>query len=145
MTVFKKVSVASYVLALGVVIALVALIIGIVSCSGDGFWEDEMGGVIAFTVVGIVCAGVAVLSAVKFGEKPLVSVLVALTVLFFALATCFMIIGKMDVMGTVIFSDLEKGYKPAEDACYIGLASSIVYIVASLVAAAGAFFRLVRK
>ena len=81
----------------------------------------------------------------KFGEKPWVSAVVALTVLFFALATCFMIMGKMDVMGTVMFSDLEKGYKPAEDACYIGLASSIIYIVASVVAAIGAFFGLVRK
>lgn len=44
-----------------------------------------------------------------------------------------------------MFSDLEKGYKPAEDACYIGLASSIIYIVASVVAAIGAFFGLVRK
>ena len=145
MTIFKKVSVASYILAFGAVIALIALIVGIVSCSGEGFWEDEMGGVIAFTVLGIVCAAGAIALAVRFGERPFVSAVVALAVLFFALATCFMIIGKMDVMGTVIFSGLEKGYKPAEDACYIGLASSIVYIAASLVASAGAFFRLVRR
>ena len=128
MTIFKKVSVASYILAFGAVIALIALIVGI-----------------AFTVLGIVCAAGAIALAVRFGERPFVSAVVALAVLFFALATCFMIIGKMDVMGTVIFSDLEKGYKPAEDACYIGLASSIVYIAASLVASAGAFFRLVRR
>ena len=145
MAIIKKMSVASYALALSVVVALVALIVGIVSCSGDGFWVDEMGGVIAFTIVGIVCGAGAVALAVKFGDKPWVSAVVALTVLFFALATCFMIMGKMDVMGTVMFSDLEKGYKPAEDACYIGLASSIIYIVASVGAAIGAFFGLVRK
>lgn len=91
MAIIKKMSVASYALALSVVVALVALIVGIVSCSGDGFWVDEMGGVIAFTIVGIVCGAGAVALAVKFGEKPWVSAVVALTVLFFALATCFMI------------------------------------------------------
>ena len=35
MTIFKKVSVASYILAFGAVIALIALIVGIVSCSGE--------------------------------------------------------------------------------------------------------------
>ena len=115
------------------------------------FWL-EMFAVVAASISGVLVAREhkldlvgAVALAVKFGEKPWVSAVVALTVLFFALATCFMIMGKMDVMGTVMFSDLEKGYKPAEDACYIGLASSIIYIVASVVAAIGAFFGLVRK
>lgn len=35
--------------------------------------------------------------------------------------------------------------KPAEDACYIGLASSIIYIIASVFAAVGAFFNVVRN
>ena len=141
----KKLSVASYVLAASAVIALVALIVGVVSSSGEGFWTDEMGGVIAFTILAIVCAAAAILLSVKFGDNPLVSLVVLLVVLFLALSTCFMIMGKMDVMGTVMFSDLEKGFKPAEDACYIGLASSIIYIVASVVAAGGAFFKLARR
>lgn len=61
------------------------------------------------------------------------------------MAMRYIVLWGMTVVGMVMFSDLEKGYKPAEDACYIGLASSIIYIVASVVAAIGAFFGLVRK
>ncbi len=145
MNIFKKLSLASYILIFSAVIALIAMIIGIVSCSGEGFWEDEMGSVIAFTIIGLLLVAATVFCGVKFGDKYWLSVIMLLTVLFFALATCNMVIGKMDVMGTVVFSDLEKGFKPAEDACYIGLASSIVYIIASLIASIGTFFNVVRK
>lgn len=145
MGIFKKLSVASYVLTISALIAFIAMIIGIVSCSGEGFWEDEMGAVITLTVFGIVFIAASIFLGVKFGDKFWLGALMFLIVLFFALATCYMIIGKMDVMGTVVFSDLEKGYKPAEDACYIGLASSIIYIIASVFAAVGAFFNVVRN
>ena len=133
MGIFKKLSVASYVLTISALIAFIAMIIGIVSCSGEGFWEDEMGAVITLTVFGIVFVAASIFLGVKFGDK------------FWLGALMFLIVGKMDVMGTVVFSDLEKGFKPAEDACYIGLASSIIYIIASVFAAVGAFFNVVRN
>lgn len=145
MEIFKKLSLASYILVFSALIALIAMIVGIVSCSGEGFWEDEMGAVIALTIIGIVLVAATIFFGIKFGNKVWLSLIMLLIVLFFALATCNMIIGKMDVMGTVVFSDLEKGFKPAEDACYIGLASSIIYIVASLIAVIGTFFNVVRK
>ena len=145
MEIFKKLSMASYILVFSALIALIAMVVGIVSCSGEGFWEDEMGAVIALTIIGIVLVAATIFCGIKFGNKVWLSLIMLLIVLFFALATCNMIIGKMDVMGTVVFSDLEKGFKPAEDACYIGLASSIIYIVASLIAVIGTFFNVVRK
>ena len=146
MGIFKKLSIGSYVLALSVVLALIAMIVGIASSAKyEGFWEPTMGGVIAFTVIGIVFAAASIVLGVKFGEKFRTSALLVVTVLFFALAMCYMVMSIMDVMGTVVFSDLEKGFAPAEYACYVGLASSVIYIIATVFAAAGTFFRLVRK
>ena len=146
MGIFKKLSIGSYVLALGVVLALIAMIIGIASSTKyEGFWEPTMGGVIAFTILGIVFAAASIVLGVKFGEKFWTSALLVVTVLFFALAMCYMVMSIMDVMGTVVFSDLEKGFEPAEYACYVGLASSVIYIIATLVTAVGTFFRVVRK
>lgn len=146
MGIFKKLSIGSYVLALGVVLALIAMIIGITSSAKyEGFWEPTMGGVIAFTIFGIVFAAAAIALGVKFGDTFWTSAVLVIAVLFFALATCYMVMSKMDVMGTVVFSDLEKGFEPAEYACYVGLASSVIYIIATLVTAVGTFFRVVRK
>lgn len=146
MGIFKKLSIGSYVLALGVVLALIAMIIGITSSAKyEGFWEPTMGGVIAFTIFGIVFAAAAIALGVKFGDTFWTSAVLVIAVLFFALATCYMVMSIMDVMGTVVFSDLEKGFAPAEYACYVGLASSVIYIIATLVAVVGTFFRVVRK
>ena len=108
MGIFKKLSIGSYVLALGVVLALIAMIIGITSSAKyEGFWEPTMGGVIAFTIFGIVFAAAAIALGVKFGDTFWTSAVLVIAVLFFALATCYMVMSKMNVMGTVVFSDLE--------------------------------------
>lgn len=141
----KKLSMGSYVLIGGVLLAVVALIIGGVSCAGEGFGMKEMPLIITLTIIAVIAAVGAVFLAAKFGDKPWVSVLIVVSVLLIGLSMYNMLMGKTDVMGTVIFSDLEKGYKPAEDACYIGLASIIIYIVSAFVAAISAFFSLVKK
>lgn len=146
MGIFKKLSIGSYVLVLGALLALIAMIIGIASGARyEGFWEPTMGGVIAFTILGLVFTAGAIVLGVKFGERYWISAIELIAVLFFALATCYMVMSIMDVMGTVVFSDLEKGFAPAEYACYVGLASSVIYIIATLVAVVGTFFRVVRK
>lgn len=141
----KKFSIGSYVLVAAAVLGLVALIVGGVSCAGEGFGMDEMPAIVIFTIFAILLTAAAVVLSAKYGEKSWIAAMVFVVVLFLALGMYFMLMGKTDVMGTVMFSDLEKGYKPAEDACYIGLTSVVIYIVATLFAVVGAFFSLVKK
>ena len=142
---FKKLSFASYILIGSAALALAALIIGGVSSAGEGFGMDEMPIIIVFTLLAVLLIGGTVFTSAKFGEKPWISALVIAAVLFIALSMFNMLMGKTDVMGTVMFSDLEKGYKPAEDACYIGLASIVIYIISALTAAVCAFFKLSKE
>ncbi|HHW90126.1 MAG TPA: hypothetical protein GX745_04400 [Clostridiales bacterium] len=53
-----------------------------------------------------------------------------------------MIMGKSDLMGTIWFSELERGYKPAEDALAIGVAGIIIYFISAIMASVSAFLKL---
>lgn len=144
MNFIKKMTFSTYLLIASGLLALVALIVGAVSCAGEGFGMDEMPAVITFTIFALALTAATVFIAVRYGESPWVTALVIAVVLFVSLSMYFMLVGKTDVMGTVMFSDLEKGYKPAEDACYIGLASIIIYIISAFAGAVSTFFRLAK-
>lgn len=138
----KKLSVPGYFLFAGAALSLVALIVAIISCTGEGFGMEELPIVALLTVAALaLCAGVTFVAGSK-GDNVLVSVMVFAMVVALTFCVYFMIMGKSDVFGTVLFSDLEKGYAPAEQACWLGVVSIVMYMVASVATAVGAFFKL---
>ncbi len=140
----KKVSPAAYVFAAGSVISLIAMIIAAVSCSGEGFGMKQLPLVIVLSVAAVILGVAIVFVSGKFGDGILSTVLVVAMTLVTVFCVYAMIMGKSDVFGTVLFSDLEKGYAPAERACNLGIASIIVYLIAAVVTAAGGFFKLAK-
>lgn len=140
----KKVSPAAYVFAGGAVISLVAMIIAAVSCSGEGFGMKELPLVIVLSIAAVILGAAIVFVSGKFGDGILSTVLVVAMTLVTVFCVYAMIMGKSDVFGTVLFSDLEKGYAPAERACNLGIASIVVYLIAAVVTAAGGFFKLAK-
>lgn len=138
----KKLSIGSYLLLAGALAAVVALIVIIVSCSPNAFdfWFVQMPWVIVLILVALVAIAGVIFFAIKKGDGiiPTVLALVAVMALVFALIQT--IEGKQDVLGTVMFSDLEKGYAPAETACYGGFTGMIIEIVSAVVVMASLFF-----
>ena len=135
----KKMTIGGYMLLAGAVIALVALIVIIISNSPNSFdfWFVQTPWVILLILAAVACIGGALFFALKKGDGiiPTVLVIAAVMALVFAL-----IEGKQDVLGTVMFSDLEKGYAPAETACYGGFTGMIIEIVSAVVVMASLFF-----
>ena len=145
----KKISIGGYIAIAGGVLGLVAMIIALVSCSPEGFAIVQIPMIIIFSLLALILlVGAVVLSAWKgdgllWNGLTTVMVLGAVVLLTFTLFN--MIDGKQDVLGTVMFSDLEKGFAPAEFACYVGFASMIVYLVSIVVTLVGSFLRLAKK
>ncbi len=145
MTFFKKLSVASYILIGAAVLSIIALIVSIVSCSGEGFAIKQMPMIITFTILSVLLIGAIIYIIGKYGDNFWVSLLILATVIVLTLCFYLMIMGKSDLMGTIWFSELERGYKPAEDALAIGVAGIIIYFISAIMASVSAFFSLAKK
>lgn len=141
----QKVSIPAYSFILSAVISLVALIVAAVSSSGEGFGMTEFPLLVVLTIVNIILGVAIPVVSRRMGDNLIVTVMAVVMVVFTILCVCLMFLGKMQVFGTVLFSDLEKGYAPAEQACWLGVASIVIYLVATLVAAVGSFFRSTTK
>lgn len=135
----KKMSAMAYLFPVSAVAAVVALAVAVFSCSGEGFAMEEMPLIVVLSVAAVILNLAVIIVGAKTNDGILTAMCIWAVILCLAACICAMVIGKSDVFGTVIFSDLEKGYLPAEQACYYGVASIIVYIVAALSAAVGSF------
>lgn len=142
---FKNTSIPAYVTAGSAILSLIAMIIAAVSCSAEGLGMAELPGVIVLSIVSLLLAAGIMYMSYKSSDNLIITLLVVAMVLVGMFCVYFMIFGKMQVFGTVIFSDLEKGYAPAEQACYLGMASIIIYLISTIVTAGCAFFPLARK
>lgn len=141
----KKTSIAAYLIAGSAIISLVAMIIAAVSSSEEGLGMVELPGVIVLSIASLLLAAGIVYLSYKKGDNFIITILVLAMVFAGVFCIYCMIFGKMQVFGTVIFSDLEKGYAPAERACWLGVTSIVMYIVATLVTVVSAFLKFSTK
>lgn len=139
----KKLSTASYLHLISAVLALAAMVVAIVSCTQIPMPVLPL--VIVLTVAAIALTLGTVVIANKKGDGLLPSILMVLSVAAIAFAIYQMVMGKSDVFGTIIFSDLEKGYMPAEHATWTGVASIVVYIASAVASIVASFFKVEKK
>lgn len=141
----KNVSAPAYLICISAVVALVGLIVAVMSCSDEGFGMAQMPLIAGLTVLAIALAVGTLYFAGKDGDGIITSIAIFAMVIALTFCIYALVLGKSDVFGTVIFSDLEKGYAPAERASYLGIVSIVIYIAATLISAIGAFFKLSKK
>ncbi|MBP5154624.1 MAG: hypothetical protein ILP12_06430 [Lachnospiraceae bacterium] len=143
--ILNKISKPAWLIPAGAAISVLALIIALISTVDEGFGMAETPWIVLLTLAAVLlCGGILFLIAQK-GEGFLPSLLVFLMVIALTFAVYLLVMGKSGVFGTVLFSDLEKGYAPAERACWLGVAAIVLEMIAALVTAAAAFFRLEKK
>lgn len=143
--IIKKVSIGGYIALVAAIIAIAGLITALVSCSPSGFMIVQMPLIVWFTIFTIILiVGSIVYSALR--KEDIISSIALIGAGLLLMFILFNLIdGKNDVLGTVLFSDLEKGFAPAETACYVGVASMVIYIVSILTLIIGSFFRITKK
>lgn len=145
MTFLKKLTIGSYVLIFAAILAVIGFIVGLISGSSLEFPIGEMPIIVALTILSILLIGGAIFVSVKYGDKILVSVILIAAVVLLGMCFYYMFLSKNVLMGGIWFSDLDKGYKVAEDALYYGVVSMVFYLLAAFAVGAGAFFRLDKK
>ncbi len=138
-------SIGSYILAGGCVLALVGLITTLISIAPAGFAFASLPQVIIFSVLAMIAIGGALFLSLTKGDSPIVSVLIIGAVVLLAFAIFNLIDGKQDVLGTVMFSELERDFAPAVFACYWGVAGIIIFMLATLATSVSAFMGLSKE
>jgi len=138
----KKVSIPAYLFVASAVISFVAMIIAAVSSSDEGFGMPEFPAIVVLTIACIILSLAIVFLSGKYGDSFITTILAVAMVICSTFCVYAMVFGKMQVFGTVLFSDLEKGYAPAERACSLGIASIVIYLIGALTAVVGGFFKL---
>ena len=141
----KNVSVPAYLFPIAAVASVIALIVAFVSCTGEGFGMASLPLVAALTMIAVLLGFGTVYFTARKGDKILSTACAFLMVVSLSFCVYLMIYGKADVFGTVLFSDLEKGYAPAERASNLGLASIVIYLISLLLIMVASFFRLNKK
>lgn len=138
---------AFYILCGAALLTIVALVFGAVSCSAPGYYFDEFNMVIFLSLVVVVITAAAVCIPIFFKEKKGYNWMMILqTILFIgsiALSIyCIMIMfhGKLQLMGNLWFSELERGKAIPEFALNMGVVSMIFFLLASVALAVGSFF-----
>ena len=141
----KCLTIPAYLFPIGAIASIIALIVAFASCTGEGFGMASLPLVAALTVATALFGfGVLFFSATQ-GDKLISTACAFMMVVTLSACVYLMIYGKADVFGTVLFSDLEKGYAPAERASNLGLASIVIYLISLLTIMIASFFRLDRK
>lgn len=142
---FKKLSIPAYLLPVSAVVSLVAMIILFASNADPNYVMVGSTLVVVLSVLSIILFAAAFFLSGKIGDGRITAIVLLAAVIVTALCVYFTFGGKTDVFGSVIFSSLEKGYPPAERACWLGIASIVMYVVATLIGAVAGFFTLSKK
>ena len=141
----KKLSFGGYLLAIATVMTLASFIVAIVSNGFSGYDMGNFGTTVLLSLVAIALGVASIALPLFLGDKKIFSVLQVLMIIVLSFLVWSMIYGKMDVFGTVLFSDLEKGYPPAEAANLTGIIAIVMYLVSSLLTIVANFFSVMKK
>ncbi|MBO4990157.1 MAG: hypothetical protein J6D37_07485 [Clostridia bacterium] len=141
----KKLSIGGYVLAFATIMTLASFIVAIISNGYSGYDMGNFSTTVLLSIAAIILGVASIGLPLVLGDKKIYSVLQVLMIIVLSFLIWSMVYGKMDVFGTVLFSDLEKGYPPAEAANLTGIIAIVMYLVSALLTMVANFFPVLKK
>lgn len=138
-----------YLCCAAALLLIIALVIAGISCSGPGYLFSQFYFVIICSIAALILTAAVICIPIFFssGDKLMVTIMTAVqTVLMIgviALSTYCIIImidGKLQLMGNIWFSNLERGKPVPEFALNAGVVSMVFYLLSIIMLSAGAFF-----
>lgn len=140
----KTRTVSFYLFIISAIFSFIAVGIAVVSCSApNGAYKilnQEL--MVALSIIGslIIIATVALSSI--YGEKLWISILPFIATILLGCTIIILFTGKIDLMGTIWFSELDRGNKVAEEALNLGVVSLVMYVISMITLDIGFCFRL---
>ena len=134
---------AFWLLCLSAVFVLIGLILALVSCSApNGAYRMLNQGVfIALSIIAIVVIAGILVAGAFLEEKLWMSILPVVVIVLLGFSIYILFMGKMDLMGTIWFSELDRGNAVAESALNNGVVGLVFYVLAALALGIGCCFR----
>lgn len=141
----KKLSFGGKMTVLATLLTIVAFVVAIISNSFPGYDMHNMNMTAILSVVAIVLGVATIVLSKMLGNKKAIAFLQIAMVVALSFLLWTMVEGKTDVWGTVIFSDLERGFPPADNSAYTGVVAVALYLVAGLVSVVANFSDVIKK
>lgn len=143
MNFLKKFGIATYINVIAAVLIFVSMILTIVSSSNIGFSIDQLGMIIAFSIIAILALAASYFVAKKFGNG-LISYLPLLVAAVLS-GVCFIFVlnSRTYLIGTLWVTQLDLSNQYAVAAMNTGAPAFIMYCVSMVAIAVGAFFNVV--
>ena len=143
MNFLKKLGISCYINAVAALLILVSMFLTIASSMNVGFSIDELGYIIAFSIIAILAIVGSYFLSLKFGNK-LISYLPLLVAGVLAgLCFIFVLNARTYLIGTLWVTQLDLSNPYAVAAMNTGAPAFIMYCVSMVILAVGSFFNII--
>lgn len=139
----KKPGISCYINVVAALLILVSMFLTIASSTNIGFSIDELGYIIAFSIIAILAIAGSYFLSLKFGNK-LVSYLPLLAAAVLSgLCFIFVLNARTYLIGTLWVTQLDLSNPYAVAAMNTGAPAFIMYCISMVILAVGSFFNII--
>ncbi len=143
---FFRLGTGAYISLLGAIVGLVAMVFAILSSNCNGYAINEIGMIIAFSIIAILLVFVSIFFSKKHGNSFwLVYLPLLISAILFGI--CFIVVlnARSYLIGTLWATQLDAGNPDAVAAMNTGAPSFIMFVISMLITTVGSFFSFVSK
>lgn len=143
MNFLKKFGISCYINVVAAILILVSMILSIISSTNIGFAIDELGYVIAFSIISLLGIVSSYFIAKKFGNNLLSYVPLLVAAVLSGICFIFVLNSRTYLIGTLWVTQLDLSNPYAVAAMGTGAPAFIMYCISMVIIAVSAFFNIV--
>ena len=141
----KKLGIASYVNLASAILVLTSMILTIISSSFLGYEISQLGLIIAFSIIAIICLLGSIALSLKFGNHYISYIPMLAAAVLSGICFYFVINSRTYLIGTIWATSLDRTNEYAVGAMGTGGPAFIIYCATMIVIAIGSFFNLTKE
>lgn len=139
----KKPGISCYINVVAALLILVSMFLTIASSTNIGFSIDELGYIIAFSIIAILAIAGSYFLSLKFGNKLVSYLPLLVAAVLSGLCFIFVLNARTYLIGTLWVTQLDLSNPYAVAAMNTGAPAFIMYCVSMVILAVGSFFNII--
>lgn len=139
----KKPGISCYINVVAALLILVSMFLTIASSTNIGFSIDELGYIIAFSIIAILAIAGSYFLSLKFGNNLLSYLPLLLAAVLAGLCFIFVLNARTYLIGTLWVTQLDLSNPYAVAAMNTGAPAFIMYCISMVILAVGSFFNII--
>lgn len=139
----KKPGISCYINVVAALLILVSMFLTIASSTNIGFSIDELGYIIAFSIIAILAIAGSYFLSLKFGNKLVSYLPLLVAAVLSGLCFIFVLNARTYLIGTLWVTQLDLSNPYAVAAMNTGAPAFIMYCISMVILAVGSFFNII--